>query len=730
MKKLVLFIIAVTAFVGVSVAQEVWSSGYYTDSDGKQQGAVYKNNDKVFDVPYVDDNYGSCPALDVFQGDVYWAKNCYNSDGTFNNTKIMKNADNYSVGYLGAGAHIYDMSREGPNNVLFAVGCKNVAGVKTAARWRNNEQSVIGLMGDGYYPSEAYSFTGYISEGTFWVYSVGYQYTSATEYHGVIWKGNAVLSAFDDGTKLYGIALYEGYFYTVGVQDEEGVLKLKVWSTNAETGSTSYMYTLAENLNPTYTDERFSIFIDDAGDIYVNGMLDGHDKIWKNMAEIYTTEYYFTSVVANPDGVYYSGSSMGDGSIWKDGARIYQPTGCNRVTKLFVPEPECTNEVARTLPYFEGFETGETDWTCWEVEDVDGNNANNASYWHRCGEDYTAATGSYCAWHSYGPEGVAQEGWLVSPLIAIPETGEIKLSFKTLEANVDGYYEYEGVWILEGENKTEVWSQPAVLATEDWKLVEVDLSAFRGREIQVGFKYKGRFAHTWFIDDVNIKLNDGPTPASYTISVVSADPAMGSATGGGTFVEGTEIQISAIANAGYFFTSWSDGNADNPRTVTVTQNARYVAQFSSNSAQTYTLTVMCNASEGTTLGSGTYIAGSTVTIAAIPNSGFEFDKWNDENTQNPRNVTVNEDMAFTAIFKSTGLGENGGRLVALYPNPANSFIRIEGLEAESQVKIYNAMGVLVKVVNTNADEEIAIGDLASGFYIVRCGNATLRFVKE
>jgi hypothetical protein len=33
-------------------------------------------------------------------------------------------------------------------------------------------------------------------------------------------------------------------------------------------------------------------------------------------------------------------------------------------------------------------------------------------------------------------------------------------------------------------------------------------------------------------------------------------------------------------------------------------------------------------------------------------------------------------------------------------------------------------------MSVSADQEIGIRDLASGLYLVRCGNVTLRFVKE
>ena len=216
----------------------------------------------------------------------------------------------------------------------------------------------------------------------------------------------------------------------------------------------------------------------------------------------------------------------------------------------------------------------------------------------------------------------------------------------------------------------------------------------------------------------------------YTITVESANPTMGSATGGGTFLEGTTITISATAFSGYYFTGWDDGNANNPREIVVTQNASYKAQFSANAVITYTLSVICNNNEGTVIGGGTYTSGATATIAAIPKSGFVFDRWNDDNTLNPRQVTVNDNMVFVAFFKSTGISENESELFMLYPNPANDHIRIDGIEANTEVRIYNALGALVKVTHANPKEEIGISELSSGLYLIRFGNTTVRFVKE
>lgn len=67
----------------------------------------------------------------------------------------------------------------------------------------------------------------------------------------------------------------------------------------------------------------------------------------------------------------------------------------------------------------------------------------------------------------------------------------------------------------------------------------------------------------------------------YTVTVVSADPAMGSVSGGGQAVNGGSVTIRAIPNEGYRFLNWQDGNTDNPRVVTVTSDITYTAYFES-----------------------------------------------------------------------------------------------------------------------------------------------------
>ena len=73
-----------------------------------------------------------------------------------------------------------------------------------------------------------------------------------------------------------------------------------------------------------------------------------------------------------------------------------------------------------------------------------------------------------------------------------------------------------------------------------------------------------------------------PETKQFTITVLSADPTMGTVDGGGTFDEGSEIVIKAIAAEGYIFIKWNDGNTEETRTIIVNEETAktiYIASF-------------------------------------------------------------------------------------------------------------------------------------------------------
>lgn len=219
-------------------------------------------------------------------------------------------------------------------------------------------------------------------------------------------------------------------------------------------------------------------------------------------------------------------------------------------------------------------------------------------------------------------------------------------------------------------------------------------------------------------------------PSSYTILVETPDAMMGSVYGSGTYFVNTVITIGATPNEGYHFTGWDDGNADNPRSVTVTGDAVFTASFSENPVPTYTVTVYYEESQGFVLGAGNYVEGSTATLAAIAADGYVFVKWSDNTTDNPKTIVVDRDIILAAFFNTTAVDENGNAVFSLYPNPAENTIHIEGIEGKTEAQIVNAQGLVVKTLTLNGDADIALDDLTSGLYLLRIGRCTAKFMKR
>ena len=73
--------------------------------------------------------------------------------------------------------------------------------------------------------------------------------------------------------------------------------------------------------------------------------------------------------------------------------------------------------------------------------------------------------------------------------------------------------------------------------------------------------------------------DSGNTNRQYTISVTSADTTKGTVTGGGTYSEGSRVNVTATPKSGFQFDKWSDGNTSASRTVNVSKNESFVAQF-------------------------------------------------------------------------------------------------------------------------------------------------------
>ena len=138
-------------------------------------------------------------------------------------------------------------------------------------------------------------------------------------------------------------------------------------------------------------------------------------------------------------------------------------------------------------------------------------------------------------------------------------------------------------------------------------------------------------------------------PNTYSVFVYSVDTLKGTVSGSNDEVNYLGVQnVSASAATENHFTHWSDGSVNALRSITVTQDTTLTAFFEPNS---YVIIGQpSNTSRGIVNGSDTIQYGDSTTLIAIPNYGYYFQRWNDNNTDNPRTVVVTQNKTYTAYF--------------------------------------------------------------------------------
>ena len=147
----------------------------------------------------------------------------------------------------------------------------------------------------------------------------------------------------------------------------------------------------------------------------------------------------------------------------------------------------------------------------------------------------------------------------------------------------------------------------------------------------------------------------------------------------------------------------------------------------------YTITAVADdPAHGTVTGGNDYPESSTATLTANPAEGYIFSHWQDDNTDNPRNITVTEDATYTAYFVTNGaVDENMLNRIVLYPNPTTGIVNIEA-DGLSKVVVFDVTGREVKALG--AESTIDISDLEAGVYFFSIetanGTAMKKLVKE
>ena len=139
---------------------------------------------------------------------------------------------------------------------------------------------------------------------------------------------------------------------------------------------------------------------------------------------------------------------------------------------------------------------------------------------------------------------------------------------------------------------------------------------------------------------------------TYTISASANPVAGGTVNGAGDYSHGQSVTLSAVANPGYDFINWTENGSvvstDAEYSFTATASRTLVANFESI---TYTITANVNPEEGGTVsGADNFNYGSSCTLTASANTGYQFVNWTDSKGSV---VSYNASYSFTVTSDST-----------------------------------------------------------------------------
>ena len=236
-----------------------------------------------------------------------------------------------------------------------------------------------------------------------------------------------------------------------------------------------------------------------------------------------------------------------------------------------------------------------------------------------------------------------------------------------------------------------------------------------------------------------------PPVQTYTVTLNANDANMGIVNGAGTFAEGTSVEISAIANAGYRFVNWNDGVTENPRTFVLTCDTTFTANFAELVDSSAVLVVSFDSEMGYVLINGTEassyngLLGDEVSLEAIANEGYHFVEWSDGETAAERTIVLEQSRTtLTATFAiGSGIATvEGNASCLIYPNPASSSttISVSGVNGKVRIAVVDINGRVAasETMECAGDcvKTMNVDNLSQGAYFVRITGEKVNMVKK
>ncbi|MGE5382962.1 MAG: InlB B-repeat-containing protein [Omnitrophica WOR_2 bacterium] len=198
--------------------------------------------------------------------------------------------------------------------------------------------------------------------------------------------------------------------------------------------------------------------------------------------------------------------------------------------------------------------------------------------------------------------------------------------------------------------------------------------------------------------------------ASYTITAAAMPPEGGSVSGGGTYLYGTEVMLTASPAENYDFVNWTSGSniisTEMEFGLLLLSDSSVVAHFVAQNIN-YEVALLADPVDGGTVtGAGSYVSGSQVTVIATAANNFRFDYWKENNeivsSEEEYTFSIISDRSLTAHFTDvTSTADIVLSKVSVFPNPVSDRLTINnsgtGTETIRQIELFNTTGVLKRL---------------------------------
>lgn len=199
----------------------------------------------------------------------------------------------------------------------------------------------------------------------------------------------------------------------------------------------------------------------------------------------------------------------------------------------------------------------------------------------------------------------------------------------------------------------------------------------------------------------------------------------GQVEGGGEVTAGSEVTVKAMANEGYKFVAWMEGENEASKaeiyTFTMPANDLILTAVFENAKTQYTVTLKAEPADGGTVeGGGEFTEGADATVKATPKEGFRFVAWKEGETEVSTSTVysfvVSKDVTLTAVFAEGTANETLESAIWTVFSENGTLI-IKGV-AGDRYMVYDLNGVLAGQARcTGADIRMDVAP--NRLYIVR-----------